>query len=93
MDVVIVAIINAIGVIINTMISNKTKKKVDGMNEIKFEEYKIYLTDFLSEVENGVKKTPIQIKMAYEIYEKYTAMNGNSFIHAKWDELESKGIL
>ena len=63
------------------------------MNDIKFEEYKIYLTDFLSEMENGIYKSPIQIKMAYEIYEKYTAMNGNSFIHAKWDELEEKGIL
>lgn len=93
MEVVIVAIINAIGVIINTLISNKTKKKVDDMNDIKFEEYKIYLTDFLSEMENGIYKSPIQIKMAYEIYEKYTAMNGNSFIHAKWDELEEKGIL
>lgn len=93
MEVVIVAIINAIGVIINTLITNKTKKKVDDMNDIKFEEYKIYLTDFLSEMENGIYKSPIQIKMAYEIYEKYTAMNGNSFIHAKWDELEEKGIL
>ena len=93
MDIILVAIINSIGVIINTMISNKTKKKVEGMNEIKFEEYKIYLTDFLSEVENGVKKSAIQIKMAYEIYEKYTKMNGNSFIHAKWDELQRKKIL
>ena len=93
MEVIIVAIINAIGVIINSIISNKKKKKVDKINEIKFEEYKIYLTDFLSEMETGIKKTPIQIKMAYEIYEKYTAMNGNSFIHAKWEELEDKGIL
>lgn len=93
MDIILVAIINSIGVIINTMISNKTKKKVEGMNEIKFEEYKIYLTDFLSEVENGVKKSAIQIKMAYEIYEKYTKMNGNSFIHAKWDELQRKKLL
>ncbi len=93
MEVIIVAVINAVGVIINSIINNKTKKKVDKLNEVKLEEYKIYLTDFLSEMESGTEKSEIQEKMAYEIYEKYTALNGNSFIHAKWEELHKSGIL
>jgi hypothetical protein len=93
MEIVIVAIINLVGVIITSAITNITQKKVSKVDEMKMEQYKIYLTDFLSELEVGEKKTEIQIKMAYEIYEKYTALHGNSFIHAKWDELQTSGKL
>lgn len=33
---------------------------------------KTYLINFLSELENGLKKTDVQIKRAYEIYERYS---------------------
>lgn len=33
---------------------------------------KTYLTDFLSDLENGVTKTEIQKKRAYEVYEEYS---------------------
>lgn len=54
---------------------------------------KTYLTDFLSDLEKGTEKTEIQKKRAYEIYEEYTKKGGNSYIHAKWEELREKNLL
>ena len=97
---VIVALITVSGTIINTLISKKTNKKVDCVAELKkdFKEHildadKTNLIIFLSELEIGMKKTDIQIKRAYEIYERYTANGGNSYVHDKWEEVKKKGLL
>lgn len=54
---------------------------------------KTYLINFLSDLENGIKKTDIQIKRTYEIYERYTQNGGNSYVHDKWEEVKRKGLL
>lgn len=101
---IIIALITAGATIINTFISKNTSKKVETIQElkrdikkdldsIKYENDKTYLTDFLSEVEAKQPKTEIQKRRAYEIYEEYTKLNGNSYIHNKWEELVKKGVL
>lgn len=101
---IIIALITAGATIINTFISKSTSKKVEtiqelkkdikkDLNSVKYENDKTYLTDFLSEVEAGQPKTEIQKKRAYEIYEEYTKLNGNSYVHNKWEELVKKGVL
>lgn len=101
---IIIALITAGATIINTFISKNTSKKVETIQElkkdikknldsVKYENDKTYLTDFLSELEAGTPKSPIQIKRAYEIYEEYTKLNGNSYVHNKWEELVKKGVL
>ena len=97
---IIVALITATTTIANTLISKKTNKKVDKFEDIQntfnkhiLESDKTYLTDFLSEVESGQVKSEIQIKRAYEIYEEYTNLNGNSYIHDKWKELHKKSLI
>lgn len=97
--------------IINTIISKKTNKKVDNIENLnkKIDEMreeskkdmiehtldadKTYLINFLSELENGIKKTDVQIKRAYEIHERYCKNGGNSYIHDKWEEVKAKGLL
>ena len=54
---------------------------------------KTYLINFLSDLENGIKKTDGQIKRAYEIYERYCKNGGNSYVHDKWEEVKAKGLL
>ena len=54
---------------------------------------KTYLINFLSELENGTEKTDVQIKRAYEIYERYSKNGGNSYVHDKWEECKRKGLL
>ncbi len=101
---IIIALITAGATIINTFISKNTSKKVETIQElkrdikkdldsVKYENDKTYLTDFLSEVEVGQPKTEIQKKRSYEIYEEYTKLNGNSYVHNKWEELVKKGVL
>ena len=101
---IIVAIIPVVGVIITTYMTNKTNKKIESiddikkefkieLNNVKRENDKTYLTDFLSDIENGQTKSEIQIKRAYEIYEEYTSLNGNSYVHNKWEEIVKEGKL
>lgn len=101
---ILVALIPTLGTIITACISKKTSKKVDSISDLKneftkemklhiLESDKTYLTDFLSEVEVGQAKSEIQKKRAYEIYEEYTSLHGNSYIHDKWEELHNKGLI
>lgn len=97
---IMVALITAGGTIANTIISKKTNKKVDCIAEIR-KDFKAHLLDadktnlinFLSELEHGVKKSDIQIKRAYEIYERYTENGGNSYVHDRWEEVKKNGLL
>lgn len=97
---VAVALITVIGTIVNTIISKKTNKKVDCITELRndFKEHildsdKTYLINFLSELENEIKKSDVQVKRAYEIYERYTNNGGNSYVHDRWEEAKKKGLL
>lgn len=54
---------------------------------------KTYLINFLSDLENGIKKTDIQIKRTYEVYERYRKNGGNSYVHDKWEEVKNNGLL
>ena len=54
---------------------------------------KTFLTDFLSDIEQGIPKTEIQIKRAYEVFEEYINLHGNSYIHDKWEVLKSKKLI
>lgn len=97
---IVVALITAVGTIINTVISKKTNKKVETIADLKkdmlehtIDADKTHLINFLSELELGVKKTDVQIKRAYEIYERYCDNGGNSYVHDKWEEVKAKGLL
>ena len=87
---IIVSLITVAGTIANTLISKKTNKKIDNINNLNkkldsmreesrkdmlehtIDADKTYLINFLSDLENGVEKTEVQIKRTYEIYERYT---------------------
>lgn len=74
-------------------VANLRKEVKRDMTKHTLEYDKTYLTDFFSELEQGNTKTEIQKKRAYEIYEEYTKNGGNSYIHAKWEELREKNLL
>ena len=101
---VIVVLITTAGTVINSYISKSTNKKINKieeinvefeseLNKLKKEQDKTYLTDFLADIESGQTKTQLQIKRAYEIYEEYTELHGNSYVHDKWEELVKEGVL
>lgn len=108
---IIIALITTIGAIINALISTKTNKKIQTIDDIKNElkneiqevkndldcakreRDKTYLIDFLADIENGIPKKEIQIRRAYEIYAEYQSLNGNSYVHDKWEDLRKLGKL
>lgn len=108
---IIVALITVTGTIANTVISKRTNKKVDKIEDVNkkidkmreenkkdmiehtLDADKTYLINFLSDLENGIKKTDVQIKRTYEIYERYTKNGGNSYVHDKWEECKNRGLL
>lgn len=76
-------IINTVIGVLNNKKTNKIQdvdKKIDVMREENKKDMrehtldadKTYLINFLSDLENGIKKTDVQIKRTYEIYERYT---------------------
>jgi Na+-translocating ferredoxin:NAD+ oxidoreductase RnfG subunit len=85
--------IDSIKASFNNQISDLRSDFKEQLNNIRLENDKTFLTNFLSDLENGVPKSDIQIKRAYEVYEEYIKLNGNSYIHNKWEELVKKGVL
>lgn len=63
------------------------------MTEMKVENAKTYLTDFLSDLNNGEHKTEYQKQRASELYDFYTKNGGNSYIHTEWDKARRNGLI
>ena len=53
---------------------------------------RIFLVDFLCDVEAGVSKDEAQWKLAHEIYDHYEKdLKENSYVHDKWDRVVGHG--
>ncbi len=62
-----------------------------GRNNIELELIKIILVNFINDIEQGNPKTDIQKKNAYELYDRYQSLGGNSYIHECWEKLIKEG--
>ena len=51
------------------------------------------LVDFINDVEQGEEKSAIQKMSAYELYDRYTCLGGNSYVHDRWEKLRREGKL
>ena len=78
---------------INNKLDFMRKESKEDMLEHIIDADKTYLINFLSDLENGVPKTEVQIKRTYEIYERYVKNGGNSYVHDKWEEVKKLGLL
>ena len=56
-------------------------------NNIELELIKMFLVNFINDVEHGTYKSDIQKKNAYELYDRYQNLGGNSYIHDSWEKL------
>ena len=46
------------------------------------------ILDFLTDIENGERKTEVQIKHACSLYRHYCEnLNGNSYVHDEWERV------
>lgn len=54
---------------------------------------KNYLVRFLKDVEQGNKVDEVEIERFYEVYQHYTTLGGNSYIHDKVEKLKKENKL
>ena len=64
-------------------ILNPLVKRID---DLELQSIKTDLTNFISDVEHNVPKSQIQRLNAHELYDRYTTLGGNSYIHEHWEK-------
>ena len=73
---------------INKIINYSLKPLNDKINKIDENQCRNYLVDFLSDIENGNKKSDCQINRAYAVYDHYiNDLKENSYIKDKWNKV------
>ena len=76
---------------INKKIDHLETVSTTGRNNIELQLIKIILVNFASDIEQGTNKSPIQKKNAYELYDRYKKLGGNSYVHDQWEKLIKEG--
>ena len=80
----LVSLITAIGVI-SAFLNNALKKL---FRPLDVRDCRVFLVDFLCDLEHGVEKDETQWQLAHEIYDHYTDdLDENSYIHDKWERV------
>lgn len=92
--VTIASYIGAVGVIcaaLGVVVNRLLKPIREDLRREDVRSCRMFLVDFLCDVENGIEKDEVQWKLAHEIYDHYSnKLNENSYIHDKWERVVSK---
>ncbi len=72
---------------INQKIDELQELSSQSRNNIERELIKMILVNFMNDVEQGTNKSQIQKQNAFELYDRYQELGGNSYIHDKWEKL------
>lgn len=76
---------------IDEKIDRIEKGAIASRNNIEIELIKIILVNYMNDIEQGNQKSGIQKKNAYELYDRYKELGGNSYIHDSWEKLMKEG--
>lgn len=61
------------------------------INPLELSCIKTDLVNFINDVESGTIKSEIQKMNAHEMFDRYTKLGGNSYVHEHWSKLEKEG--
>lgn len=84
-------IINKILKPINSKIDNLQDISIQSRNNIELELIKVILVNFINDIEQDNYKTQMQRQNAYELYDRYRSLGGNSYIQERWNKLIKDG--
>ncbi len=76
---------------INQKIDDLQDISSKGRNNIELELIKMILVNFINDIEQGIDKSQIQKQNAFELYDRYQLLGGNSYIHDRWQKLKKEG--
>lgn len=83
--------------IFNKIMDKKFEPLNTKMDKKDYNDCKRYLTDFITDLKNGIPKSEIQIKMASETYDHYHrpkdegGLGGNTWVEDNWNKLKEEG--
>lgn len=61
------------------------------INPLELSSIKTDLVNFINDVEHNTPKSQIQKLNAHELYDRYTKLGGNSYVHEHWEKLLKEG--
>ncbi len=76
---------------IDQKIERLEKVSTANRNNIELELIKMFLVNFINDTEEGNSKSPIQKQNAFELYDRYLSLGGNSYVHDRWKKLLKEG--
>ena len=76
---------------IDQKIERLEKASTTYRNNIELELIKMFLVNFINDTEKGINKSQIQKQNAFELYDRYKKLGGNSYIHDRWEKLVKEG--
>lgn len=76
---------------VDEKIARIERVSMESRNNIELELIKVILVNFINDIESGSNKSGIQKKNAYELYDRYQKLGGNSYIHDCWEKLIKEG--
>lgn len=92
LDIIIklASFLTAIGIIIASLkkiINNTISPINETVKQIDKNQCQNYLVNFLANIENDVPMKEYQYERAWDIYDHYIKLGGNSYIKDKWEKL------
>lgn len=90
-------LVEFVGLLITISITFKKimKKQLESINTkvdaLELSSIKTDLANFINDVEMGIFKNHIQKLNVHELYDRYTKLGGNSYIHEHWEKLLKEG--
>lgn len=90
----IVGLIGSIKYLLNE-INKQVNKTLEPMNKkidsLELSSIKTDLVNMINDLEHDVPKSQIQKLNAHELYDRYTELGGNSYVHEHWESLKKEG--
>ena len=76
---------------INNKLDKMDKDHLKMIENLEMSSIKTDLVNFINDIEHGVQKSQIQRMNAHELYDRYSKLGGNSYVHDHWEKLVKEG--
>ena len=82
------AIIVAVRKVVTKTVNKILSPIANSIKDMDTRQCRMWLVDFLCDIENGELKDEVQFKFAHEVYDHYTnELHENSYVHDKWERV------
>lgn len=76
---------------LNKKLIEMDKEHLKKIEILELNSIKTDLVNFINDVEHNVPKSQIQKLNAHELYDRYSELGGNSYVHDHWEKLKKEG--